>query len=67
MSYPRHRLGWSPQVPAQRAAERDGRAVAVWRTERWSRARGRGAWTVFGDAAGQDSAAQGDGGTSAVS
>ncbi|MEU9773177.1 winged helix-turn-helix domain-containing protein [Streptomyces sp. NPDC047968] len=42
VSYPLHRLGWSPQVPAHRAAERDGRAVAVWRTEPWSRARGRG-------------------------
>lgn len=32
-----HRLGWSPQVPIHRAAERDEQAVATWREETWSR------------------------------
>ncbi|MFD7134114.1 winged helix-turn-helix domain-containing protein [Streptomyces sp. NPDC059894] len=26
-----HRLGFSPQVPARRVAERDEKAVQVWR------------------------------------
>ncbi|MGX1707706.1 winged helix-turn-helix domain-containing protein [Streptomyces albidoflavus] len=33
--------GWSPQVPAHRAVERDEQAVERWRTEQWSRVRGR--------------------------
>lgn len=33
VSYLLHRLGWSPQVPAHRAVERDEQAVARWRTE----------------------------------
>ncbi|MEU2779615.1 winged helix-turn-helix domain-containing protein [Streptomyces sp. NPDC007162] len=41
VSYLLHRLGWSPQVPAHRAVERDERAVELWRTEQWSRVRGR--------------------------
>ncbi|MFJ3927543.1 transposase [Streptomyces sp. NPDC090022] len=41
VSYLLHRLGWSPQVPAHRAVERDERAVARWRSEQWSRVRGR--------------------------
>lgn len=41
VSYLLHRLGWSPQVPAHRAAERDEQAVARWREEQWSRVRGR--------------------------
>ncbi|WP_226962890.1 MULTISPECIES: winged helix-turn-helix domain-containing protein [unclassified Streptomyces] len=36
-----HRLGWSPQVPAHRAVERDEQAVTRWRSEQWSRVRGR--------------------------
>lgn len=45
VSYLLHRLGWSPQVPANRAVERDGPAVERWRTAQWSRARGRlSAW-----------------------
>ncbi|WP_374113113.1 MULTISPECIES: winged helix-turn-helix domain-containing protein [unclassified Streptomyces] len=36
-----HRLGWSPQVPAHRAVERDEQAVAAWRTEQRSRVRER--------------------------
>jgi putative transposase len=30
-----HRLGWSVQVPARRAAERDEAAIAAWRQEAW--------------------------------
>jgi transposase len=41
-----HRIGWSVQVPARRAAERDDAAVARWREETWpvikGRSRGRG-------------------------
>ena len=39
VSYLLHRLGWSPQVPVHRAAERDEAAVAAWRQETWSRVR----------------------------
>ncbi|MFF9432018.1 winged helix-turn-helix domain-containing protein [Streptomyces sp. NPDC014746] len=31
-----HRLGFSPQVPARRVAERDERAVAVWKEATWT-------------------------------
>src|SRR5215472_19205367 len=30
-----HRIGWSVQVPARRAAERDEAAIARWREEAW--------------------------------
>jgi len=30
-----HRLGWSVQVPARQAAERDDAAIAGWRQEAW--------------------------------
>jgi hypothetical protein len=30
-----HRIGWSVQVPAWRAAERDEAAIAAWREETW--------------------------------
>lgn len=48
MSLLLHRMGFSPQVPVHRAAERDEEAVATWRKEVWpqvkrprgSRARG---------------------------
>ena len=30
-----HRIGWSVQVPARRAAERDEAAVAAWREATW--------------------------------
>ena len=30
-----HRIGWSVQVPARRAAERDETGIAVWRDEQW--------------------------------
>ncbi|MFD4644822.1 winged helix-turn-helix domain-containing protein [Streptomyces sp. NPDC058441] len=31
-----HRLGFSPQVPARRVAERDERAVDVWKEATWA-------------------------------
>jgi putative transposase len=30
-----HRAGWSVQVPARRAAERDEAAIAAWKQETW--------------------------------
>jgi len=30
-----HRLGWSVQVPARQAAERDEQRIAAWREETW--------------------------------
>lgn len=30
-----HRHGWSPQVPARRAVQRDDKAVATWVKETW--------------------------------
>ena len=39
VGYLLHRIGWSPQVPAHRAAQRDEAAIATWRTETWSRVR----------------------------
>ena len=30
-----HRIGWSVQVPARRAAERDEAAVTAWKDETW--------------------------------
>lgn len=35
MSYLLHRLGWTPQVPAHRAAERDEETIATWVREAW--------------------------------
>ncbi|WP_461124397.1 helix-turn-helix domain-containing protein [Saccharothrix stipae] len=35
VSYLLHRMGFSPQVPAHRAIERDERAVVTWRRETW--------------------------------
>ena len=32
-----HRLGFSPQVPVHRAAERDEDAIAAWRAVTWGR------------------------------
>lgn len=40
VSYLLHRLGFSPQVPAHRAFERNEGAVAEWRTATWARVRG---------------------------
>jgi putative transposase len=39
-SYLLHRIGFSPQLPAHRAVERDERAIAAWRTETWAKVRG---------------------------
>jgi transposase len=36
-----HRTGWSVQVPARRAAERDEAAVAAWKEETWPVIKGR--------------------------
>src|SRR6266496_4074518 len=36
-----HRIGWSVQVPARRAAERDEAAIATWREETWLVIKGR--------------------------
>jgi putative transposase len=35
-----HRIGWTPQVPAHRAIERDEDAITAWRTETWAKVRG---------------------------
>ena len=51
-----HRIGWSVQVPARRAAERDEAAIAGWREETWpvvKRTAELGAWLVFEDESGQ--------------
>lgn len=41
-----HRLGWSVQVPARRAAERDDETVAHWQQEVWPRVKApRATWT----------------------
>src|ERR1700747_1270612 len=36
-----HRIGWSVQVPARRAAERDEGKVAAWREKTWPVIKGR--------------------------
>jgi len=36
-----HRIGWSVQVPARRASERDEAAIARWREETWPVVKGR--------------------------
>ncbi len=36
-----HRTGWSVQVPARRAAERDEARIAAWREETWPAVKGR--------------------------
>jgi len=40
VSYLLHRNGFTPQVPAHRAAERDEAAIAEWRAVTWAKARG---------------------------
>ena len=40
VSYLLHRMGYSPQVPAHRAAERDEAAIATWRDVTWVKLRG---------------------------
>ena len=39
-SYLLHRIGFTPQVPAHRAAERDEVAIAAWRDMTWVKLRG---------------------------
>jgi transposase len=34
-AYLLHRMGWSVQIPAHRAVERDQQAIATWRREAW--------------------------------
>ncbi|MDL4775623.1 MULTISPECIES: helix-turn-helix domain-containing protein [Thermomonosporaceae] len=41
VSYLMHRVGWSPQVPIHRAAERDEEKIAAWREETWPRVKAR--------------------------
>jgi transposase len=36
-----HRMGWSVQVPARRAAERDEAGIAAWREVTWPVVKGR--------------------------
>lgn len=40
VSYLLHRMGFSPQVPAHRAVERDEAAIATWRMDAWVSGRG---------------------------
>jgi putative transposase len=35
VSYLLHRLGWSPQAPQRKAAERDDEAIATWVKDTW--------------------------------
>ncbi|MCX5152381.1 winged helix-turn-helix domain-containing protein [Streptomyces sp. NBC_00320] len=37
-----HRLGFSPQVPTRRVAERDEQAVNTWREATWAEVKGPG-------------------------
>ncbi|MEU8365357.1 winged helix-turn-helix domain-containing protein [Nonomuraea sp. NPDC048882] len=46
----RHRLGWSPQVPQRRAAERDEEAIATWVKETWPLAEQRRGTRTHGSA-----------------
>ena len=39
-SYLLHRIGFTPQVPVHRAAERDEDAIAAWRAVTWAKVRG---------------------------
>jgi len=58
VSYLLHRIEFSPQVPAHRAAERDEDAIAAWRAATWARvqrlAAATEAWICFEDEAGQN-------------
>jgi len=40
VSYLPHRIGYAPQVPVHRAAERDEDAIAAWRAVTWAKVRG---------------------------
>jgi len=39
-SYLLHRIGYTPQVPVHRAAERNEAAIAAWKTGTWVKLRG---------------------------
>lgn len=39
-SYLLHRIGYTPQVPARRAAERDEATISAWRAQTWAKVRG---------------------------
>jgi transposase len=39
-SYLLHRMGFTPQVPAHRAAERDEAKITEWRAQTWAKVRG---------------------------
>jgi transposase len=41
MSYLLHRIGWTPQVPVHRGANRDDEAIATWVRETWPDIKGR--------------------------
>ncbi|MCP3013015.1 winged helix-turn-helix domain-containing protein [Nocardiopsis dassonvillei] len=51
-------MGWSVQVPARRALERDEQAIATWVEQTWPRIEKKGAragsWILFEDEAGRD-------------
>jgi transposase len=40
VSYLLHRMGWTPQVPARRASERDEDGISAWRAATWAKVRG---------------------------
>jgi transposase len=40
VSYLLHRMGFTPQVPVHRAAERDEAKIAAWRSQTWAKVRG---------------------------
>jgi transposase len=45
MSLLLHRMGWTPQLPRHRAAERDAAAIATWRRQTWPTVKGsRAGW-----------------------
>ncbi|WP_435860567.1 IS630 family transposase [Streptomyces prasinus] len=51
-----HRLGFTPQMPVRRAAERDETAVTAWREGTWPEVKTRaatGGWICFEDEAGR--------------
>ncbi|MFJ5068189.1 winged helix-turn-helix domain-containing protein [Kitasatospora sp. NPDC088556] len=45
-----HRLGFTPQVPARRAAERDERAVTAWKEATWTEVKAPGRPATAGSA-----------------
>ena len=61
-SYLLHRLGYSPQVPVHRAAERNEKTIALWKTTTWVKLSGlaaaTGAYICFEDEAGQRTCAR---------